>query len=456
MTVEQELAAWASAADSGKVSREALDAAKNELIWTLGSVIAGSRDRGSDRVLGVCEALSGGALRGDCTIVGGGTGYTPDVAGFANGVFAKALEFEDKHWIGNSYAYAVAVAVVPAALAMAEYLQVESDAAILTAIAVATDVEMRLIDGAPNAIQTHFNSTYIFGHFGALVAAAKIANLSESEMLNALGLAYEQVAGTNQPRLEGSLGVRMQMGFCVRNGIYATLMAARDISGPHHFLGGKSGLYPAFFNEYREEDVGRGLGSTMLTTRLGYKGYPCCAAGHQGLDAVRSIRERYDFDPADIEQVVVHGAPSMAIVGAPAETKQRPTNHVEQSFSLPWAAACLLWDGRLELRHFREESLGTERYMALAGRVSTTFERAGLPVTAEITLTDGRTLTSLPVKAPRGHPDNPLSQQEIIQRTDDIVAESSWVVGEARTRIAKLAAAGGQGTDILGCLKCLF
>lgn len=460
MTVEQELAAWAAGSSPAVLSDSVVDAVRKELIWTLGSMLAGSRDVGSDRVLRVCDALTGKSDHGPCTAIGGGTRFTPDVAGFANGVFAKALEYEDKHWIGNSYAYAVAVAVVPAVLAMAQHLGVTSDSEILTAIAVATDIEMRLISGAPRAIDTHFNATYMFGHFGAVVAAGKIARLSEEEMLNALGLAFEQAAGSNQPRLEGSLGVRMQMGFCVRNGIYAAAMAAEGITAPRHFLGGHSGLYAAFFDQYLVEEVNRDLGTSLLTTRLGYKGYPCCAAGHQGIEAVRLAAAARDFDPTDIAEIHVEGAPSMFVVVEPRDSRWHPTNHVEQSFSLPWAVACLLYDGELTLGHFREEALESSHYMELAAKVSATLDRRDSPVTARITLNDGRMFDSPPVGPPLGHPDNPLSWDDIIRRTDDILASSPWLTSDASRLMTNFGSMRGLPTDdtasdILECLKAL-
>lgn len=422
MTLESRLVDHASRFDIDMLTPDVVEASRRAILWTLGSMVAGSRDRGSDRVMRVVDALADGA-GGRATIVGGGSGHLTTFAGFANGVAAKALEFEDKHWMGSSHAYAVAVAVVPAAFAMAEHVGGVSGAALLAAVAVATDVEMRLINAAPHAIDTPFNSTYVMGHFGAALAAAKLIGLTGPALSDALGLAYTQAAGNFQAHHEGALAVRMQMGFCVRNGIYAALMAQSGIDAPQAFLTGRHGLYPAYFGECDEDAALTGLGEVFMGTRLGFKGHPCCAAMHQAMDAVREVRVREQLDPEQVDRVVVHGAPSMAITCQPIEAKQRPRNHVEQSFSLPWATACMLTGNRLTLGDFREEALQDPARQALAGRVFAELDAPEDGVHVVVTLKDGRVVRSGLVDAPTGHPDRPYSMDGLIDRYRDFVQQ---------------------------------
>lgn len=418
MTLETAIATHASRVGYRALSARVIESAKREVLWTVGSMIAGCRDTGSDKVLAFVRAQES-PPHGPATIIGGGCGYSTALAGYANGVYAKALEYEDKFWIGNSHAYAVGVAIVPAAFAAAEHRDGPvSGAEFLTAVAVATDVEIRLIAGAPHAIDTPFNSTYLFGHFGAAVAAGTLLGAGEC-MLDALGLAYTQAAGTYQAHHEGTLAVRTQMGSCVRNGIQSALLAMSGVDAPHQFLTGRHGLYPSFFAECESNAVLGGLGEVFMGTRLGFKGYPCCAAMHQALDAVDEIRTRVGLRHTDVASVHVHGAPSMAITCVPIEEKRLCTNHVEQSFSLPWAVACLLVGGRLTLADFRGSALADRARTALAGKVSAELDAPDDGVYAVITLTNGDRLTSKAIAAPSGHADNPLSLDQIVGRYRD-------------------------------------
>lgn len=447
--LERRLVARAAATGFDDLPSAAVEGARRELLWALGTMVGGATDQGSDKVLDFVRALARPG-QGRATIIGAGTGWPVDLAGYAGGVYAKALEYEDKHWMGMSHAYAVGVAVVPTALAVAEHHGAVGGRDLLAALAIATDLQIRMVDAAPNAIDTPFNSTYMFGHFGAALTASLLLGGDEQELFDALGLASTQVAGTFQAHHEGTLAVRMQMGACVRNGIHAALLAKQGVSAPHRFLTGRHGVYAAFFGECDEEAAVDGLGTSWRGERLGFKGYPCCAAMHQALDAVGTLVREHGFAADEVAAVEVHGAPSMAITCRPIEHKRRPTNHVEQEFSLPWAVACLLTGGELRLDDFREEALGDERRLALAAKVSGELDAPDDAVHAVITLVDGRRLTSAPIAAPTGHPDNPHSWDELVARYGDcvrlappgITAERLDAVKELVTHIEDVENAG--------------
>jgi 2-methylcitrate dehydratase PrpD len=215
----------------------------------------------------------------------------------------------------------------------------------------------------------------------------------------------------------------MQMGFCVRNGIYAALMAQSGIGAPQAFLTGRHGLFPAYFGECDEDAALAGLGDVFMGTRLGFKGHPCCAAMHQAMDAVREVRDREQVTPEQVDRIVVHGAPSMAITCQPIEAKQQPRNHVEQSFSLPWATACMLTADQLSLGDFREEALQDPIRQALARRVFAELDAPDDGVHVVVTLKDGRDVRSGVVDAPTGHPDRPYSMDGLIDRYRDFVQQ---------------------------------
>lgn len=419
MRLETALATQASRVAYDQLPREAVEAARRAVLWTVGSMIAGSQDTGSDKVLAFAAEQQPDRC-GPATIIGGGGGFSVSLAGFANGVYAKALEYEDKFWIGNSHAYAVAVATVPAAFAAAEHRAgTVSGQDLLTAVAAGTDAQIRMVAAAPHAIDTPFNSTYLFGHLGAAATAGRIFGLGAAAMLDALGLAYTQLAGTYQAHHEGSLAVRMQMGACVRNGIQAALLAGHGVDAPHEFLTGTDGLYPTFFRECESAEMLDGLGREFRGTRLGFKGYPCCAAMHQAMDAVLDLRTTHGIRPERVAAVRVHGAPSMEITCRPIEAKRHPTSHVEQSFSLPWSVACLLTAGRLTLADFRDGALADPTRTALAEKVSAELDAPDDGVYAEIELSNGDIVRSAPVGAPTGHPDNPLSLDRLVERYRD-------------------------------------
>ena len=420
MTLEEQLVRHVRQTCYADLPEEVVDAARREVLWALGTSVAGAGAAGSDKIIEFVRQLGG---RAESTVIGFGDRVPASVAGLANGVFAKALEYEDKLWLDHSHGYAIGTAVVPAAFATAERLGAVDGKTLLTAVALATDLQARLVLGAPDTIKTNWNSTYVFSVFGATAAAAKLLELDHEQFMDAMGLAYAQAAGNRQALLEGVLGVRMQMGFGVRNGITAAQLAQLGVTGPRHFLTGKFGLYPVIFSGSKVdlEALTRDLGRTFLGTRLGFKAYPCGAVVHPVLDAVLSLLATRAVTAESIDAFKVFGTTRLRIMVEPKEQRQNPTNHAAAEFSLPWAVACTIVDGKLSLSHFTDQALRNPRYADLARKVDADMDDSRHGVWVEMKLKDGSTARSLTVVQPKGHPDNPQSTEEMVEKYRDCV-----------------------------------
>ncbi len=435
-SIERELVRYVRETSFEDLPDAAVDATRREILWTLGTSVAGAAASGSREVVAFARQLGGCA---ESTVLGYGDRLPASLAGFANGCFAKALEYEDKLWIDRGHGYAIGTSVVPAAFAVAEQRGGVDGRTLLTAVALATDVEGRMIKAVRNAIESGWNSTYLYGALGAAIAAGKLLQLGEEEMLNALGLAYSQTTGNRQGHVEGVLGVRMQMGFGVRNGITAAQLAKLGITGVKRFLTGQFGLYPLYFND-KEVDLAsltRDFGRSFEGTRLGFKAYPCGAVVHPALDAVLSIIEEHAIDVEAIDTVQVYGTPRMWIMVEPRGLRQNPKTHADAEFSLPWAIACATVDHRLSLSHYSEEALRDARYLRLARKVETDMQAGRQDVYVEVLLKDGGRIRSRTVTQAKGHPDNPQSTAELVERYRDCVAYAPLPLGMDRTEAAK-------------------
>jgi 2-methylcitrate dehydratase PrpD len=255
--------------------RAAVDAARRTLIWHVGNALAGSAAPGSDAILRYCGSQGSGS---EATVLGTRERLPATMAAFANACFGKAHEYEDKYWLDAAGGFAIGFAVAPAALALAE-AGGRSGRDVLTAIAVAVDLQARLLSAIRDELSpsfTGFNSTYTFANFGTATAAAKVLGLNASQVVDALGLVHAQVAGNFQGQLEGVLGIRLQAGFSTRNGIAAAQLAAMGVGGARQALSGRFGLYRLYYPDRRVDmdSLTDGLGRRWLGERLGYKGYP--------------------------------------------------------------------------------------------------------------------------------------------------------------------------------------
>ncbi|GAA5125848.1 MmgE/PrpD family protein [Pseudonocardia adelaidensis] len=396
----------------------AVEAARSALLWFLATAVAGSGAPGSDAIAAYAADLGGS---GDAPILGTGTTTSPEAAAFANAAFAKAHEWEDKYWLSPGGGYAMGYAVVAAALGAAERAAGADGRTLLTAVALATDVQARMLEAAVVAdpltlspTRTPWNPTYLFSNYGAAVAAGKVAGLDRDQLVNALGLTHAQACGNFQGQMEGVLGIRLQAGFVVRNGLTAVGLAQRGIDGARQFISGKHGFYDLHFPgaQVDLDRLVRDLGRELLGARLGFKAYPCGVVAHPVLDAARAVRDAVDL--TRVARIRVYGTRSLHIMSEPIDAKRDPVSPIQAQFSLPWVVACVLRDGDLRLDHLRPEALNGEDLRRLAQHVEVVMEADRSGVVLEVVDSAGRTTTSDEVTAGKGHPDNPLTREDMI------------------------------------------
>lgn len=417
---------------------ETIAAARRTVLWFASTAIAGANAPGSAAIHEFARRTFG---PGEATVLGLAQSGSAETAAFTNACFAKAHEWEDKFWLNESRGFAMGFAIGATALACAEEGRA-SGQRLIEAVAVAVDVQSRLMATAAGADstglgpgRTGWNATYLFSNYGATVAAAKVFGLDRDQVVDALGLAHAQAAGNFQGQMEGVLGIRLQSGFVVRNGIAAARLAALGISGARQFLSGRYGLYTLHFPAHDIDltTLTAGLGVDQRSARLGFKGHPCGVVAHPVLDAALALDP---LDPEKIDEIVVHGTHALHIMAEPAEAKRRPSNFIEAQFSLPWVVACAVADGALRLSHFEAETLVDDRLRSLADKVRVTMEREVPGVTVEVTLTDGTIVRSPTVTAAHGHHDNPVTQDQMVDVFGQCVEHAPWDISSEATKQA--------------------
>ena len=412
MTVERRLVEFAARTDFAALPSHVVAATKNLLLWTLGTAVAGSRVPAAAPVARV-------ALRvpGRCTVLGHAGTCAPSAAGLANGMFAKALEYEDKLWVDPTHGFCVSAAVVPAAVAVAQDRGAVSGRDLIVAVAVAAELQSRMVLAVPDAIDDHrWNPSYLYAALGAAAAAAMVGGLPAAGIEAALGLAYTQAAGHRQATVERSDAVAVQLGFSVRSGIDAAALAGAGLTGPRAFLTGEHGMYPLYWARFwgeRAVHLDRltdGLGDRFDLLRIGFKAHPCGAVAHPVIDAVEGLVAAERIAARDIDRIEVEGSDRLRYMlrASPAP----PATAVELRFSLPWAIACAVADGRLTLAHFTDAAAVEPRYRDLAARVAA-HVAADSSSAVVIVLRDGRRLCSERVRVPLGHPDRPLPEDAV-------------------------------------------
>lgn len=390
-----------------------VDAAKINLFDTLACAAAGSGAPGVAEARDLAREWGG---KGQATILGFGDAVPAHHAAWVNGTMAHARDYDDTHDAAVLHA---GVSVVPAALAAAELRGGVSGPDLLAAISAGLETICRLgVATRVSLIESGYMYTPLFGHFAATVAAGRVLGLDEAQMVNAIGIAYSQVAGNHQVTRDGALTKRMQPGFAAQSALISVQLALRQVRGTQATFEGADGFLRVYLHDRCDRDALRdGLGERFEFTQLSYKPYPCCRLNHTAIDAALALRDDSGLRPDQIERVRV-GVNKQAYeaVCTPIDVRKAPRTVVHAQFSIPYTVASAFVDGGVYLSHFDLPSLAREDILTLAQRIDPYVDdeierewgRSVSPAQVHVEMHDGTT-RSRRIDLPLGHPDRPMT-----------------------------------------------
>lgn len=406
------LARYACGLRGESLSPVVIEAAKANLFDTLACAAAGSSAPAVADVLGLASEWGGAP---QATILAFGRKMPAHHAAWVNGTMAHARDYDDTHDAAVLHA---GVTVIPAALAAAELRGGVPGSVLLAAVAAGLETVCRLgVATQIGLIESGFIYTPLFGCFGATVAAGRTLGLSEAEMVNAIGIAYSQVAGNHQVTRDGALTKRMQPGFAAQAALVSTQLARRGVRGAQASFEGLDGFFRVYLHDRVDRALLReGLGERYEFTQLSYKPYPCCRFNHTAIDAALDLRAN-GLAAGQVKRIRVGlNRQAYEAVCTPLEVRQRPRTIVHAQFSVPFTVAVALVDGVVGLDHFTQRSIAREDIVQLAHRIEP-FVDDGIerewgrnisPADLHVDLVGGST-RHCRVDLPLGHPQRPLT-----------------------------------------------
>ena len=333
----------------------------------------------------VLDGLCFGGSRGDSAVIGGRERLPPPAAAFANAALAHALDYDDIHDVARLHPTTVAL---PAAFAVAGPVGA-SMPAVLSAMALGNEMMCRL--GAACAPTgdgpgSDWFLTQLFGYFGAALSAGLVLDLSEDQIVSALGLAYMQMAGGKQAAFGTGASARsIYPAFASMGGVQAALLARAGVSGPEASLDGAAGVFRIYLGGMKPDTAALldPVAWEWLATEV--KPWPSCRLSHPYIAAAFALRERIGGPPAGPVTVAVNA--SAAKLCRPIERRRVPTTLQDAKYSIPFMTAFALAHGRVDLQTLGPHVMRDAATLELAARieiVETIPDRPGHPP-AEIT-----------------------------------------------------------------------
>ena len=191
--------------DSSMVER-----ARERIIDVVGCMIGGANAPGNSMLLDLIREWGG---REEATIIVHGMKVPAHNAALMNSIMARSYDFEPcgSQVNGKTTPAHISGTTVPVALAMGE-LKGTSGKDLLTALILGDDLTSRIIAASNINLDSGFEPTGIANMFGATAIAGRLLKLNEQQMLNAFGIALNQVSGTFQNIFDGVHTFKLPQG----------------------------------------------------------------------------------------------------------------------------------------------------------------------------------------------------------------------------------------------------
>jgi 2-methylcitrate dehydratase PrpD len=328
---------------------------------------------------------------------------------------------------------------IPTALSVSEQTNA-SGKELLTALILGDDFASRIIAASNLNIDSGFESTGIANMFGATAIASRLWGLNEDMMMNALGIALNQLAGTYQNIFDGAHSFKLPQGLASRGGIFSVELARKGFTGVRDALMSKHGYFSLYCPSYQIEVLTKGLGTEFYADNTS-KPYPCCRSNHAAIECALELARCNEIRPEDIEEVLVDVNPRTRDFAVGQPFRIREVAQIDAAFSLQYTVASTLLRKSIKLEHFTDHFIREPKVMDLVPKV---WLAANLPpekalaAAVKIKLRNGKEYEAR-VDIPRGHGTlAPLAPAEIEQKFFNNVAFSKSVSIEKTKRALRL------------------
>lgn len=379
------------------------------LDW-LGSALAGADKPPIAMIDGLVKEWGGAE---QATLVTGGKSSIAHAA-LVNGASSHVVELDDIH---KSSIIHAATVVIPAAVAVAEALH-KSGEDLIAAIAIGYDVCFRIGEAVSPSHYRYWHNTATCGTFGAAAATAKLLELNEEQIVHALGNAGTQAAGLWEFIEDGAMSKQLHTGKAAMNGLLASCLAQRGLTGPSKILEGERGFFSSMSENPDASRITHCLGQVYKIVENSFKIHASCRHTHPAVDLVLQMVHNHGITKERIARLRVGGYQSvLAITDNP-----NPDTVYAAKFSAQFCVAMALVRGRAGLTDFTEEALWDPEIRAWMGKVELSLdpkvdraypEKWGS--TLDIQTTEGKTFR-FATEYPKGDPENPVTAEELAMK----------------------------------------
>jgi len=422
--VSRILADFCVAVDFERLPKQVVADAERAVLDWLGSALAGALEAPARMAR---EAAAKLGRSDDATVFSGGRSSAAGAA-LANGVASHLLELDDVHKGSTLHPGAP---IIPASLAVAEREHCDGKSFLL-AVALGYEAALRIGEAVNPDHYRFWHPTGTSATFGAAVAAGSLLKLDAVQMLDALGTAGTQASGLWEFNADGTMSKHLHPGKAAFNGILAADLARAGFTGASRILEGERGFFRATTQTYDPTRVTDGLGEKWKINENCFKLYSCCGHTHTAVDTALAVRAKLGWKGREAVNQIREIEIATYKSGYEIVKEMNPPTAYRAMFSMGYAVAAALLEGRVDLQQFASERF--DGHGVIEPSIATLLPRLRIVVSGEltamypkvwparfrVTLKDG-TAFNLGTDYPRGSPENPVSTEGLRDKFNSLI-----------------------------------
>ena len=428
MSRVEQMAEFANRAQFEALRPDICQQLKIRILDSLGCALGALHAEPIRRIRGYISEVGSG---GSCTLIGGGS-TDLDRAALYNSALIRYLDFNDSYLAKGETCHPSDN--LGAILAAGEHVGA-SGRDLMTALAVAYQIQCRLCDAAP--VRSRGFDHTVQGSYAVAAGISKILGLDSSQTANAIaisGTAFNALRVTRTGKLSHWKGLAYPnlAACCTR----ATLLAKHGITGPLEVVEGDKGLMDAITGYFQVSWSGEDLGCVARTT---VKKYNAEIHSQTAIEAVLTLLRKYKFSGNDIKRMDVEIFDvGYNIIGGGEEGDKSTVSTKEQAdHSLPYILVVAILDGQVMPEQYASERIQREDVQTLLGKVSVQPRKLfserfpdEMPCRVKITLQDGRILER-ETKDYEGFFTRPMSWEMAVAKFNKVASPNATAVQQA-------------------------
>ncbi len=364
MTIAEEFSSWSKTLSVKDIPEKTQSTLKFLLKDICGIILSA---RNENYVKSLVETYKGS---GNLVSLGHSERFDLFSSAIIAGTAAHGEDFDDT-FEGNPMH--VGATMIPAMLSAAQKFNLNGDQ-ILKGLTIGSELICRLALVAPTAMHKQsFHPTAVCGTFGVAAGLSSVLDLTEKQIVSALGIAGSFTSGIIEYLAEGSWTKRVHPGWSANSGMNAALIAKSGFYGPRTVFEGEHGFFEAFALKEIERDYSHltdGLGKRWENQNLAFKPFACGTMAQPFVDCAIKIRKKIK-NLNNISSITAKvGEGTVHRLWEPLKEKKKPSTPYSAKFSVPYCVAVGFVRGDAGLNEFNEKSINDKEILNLASKVN--------------------------------------------------------------------------------------